>query len=66
MKVIERIIGTIVVTFLYGLVYYITLPTLSLAYLDGAVYIGMGVIIIIALITWWLSLLKKFEKSFHS
>ena len=66
MKVIERIIGTIVVTFLYGLVYYITLPTLSLAYLDGAVYIGMGVIIIIALITWWLSLLKKFEKSFNA
>ncbi len=66
MKVIGRVIGTIVAAFLYWLVYYITLPTLSLAYLDGFIYIGIGIIIIIALIVWWLLLSKEFEKSLYA
>ena len=66
MKVIGRVIGTIVAAFLYWLVYYITLPTLSLAYLDGFIYIGIGIIIIIALIVWWLLLSKEFKKSFYA
>ena len=66
MKVIGRVIGTIVAAFLYWLVYYITLPTLSLAYLDGFIYIGIGIIIIIALIVWWLLLSKEFKKSLYA
>lgn len=53
MKLVGRSIGTIVVVFFYWLVYYFTLPTLSLAYFDGFMYIGIGVIIAIVLIVWW-------------
>ncbi len=53
MKLVGRSIGTIVVAFIYWLVYYFTLPTLSLAYFDGFMYIGIGVIIAIVLIVWW-------------
>ena len=64
MKLVGRSIGTIVVVFFYWLVYYFTLPTLSLAYFDGFMYIGIGVIIAIALIVWWVYAFTYEEKVF--
>lgn len=55
MKVVGKSIVTFVVAFFYWLLYYITLPTLSLAYFSGFCYIGLGIIIAVSLIAWWAS-----------
>lgn len=54
MKVFKGIV-TIVVAFLYWLCYQLFLPTLSLAYLDGFAFIGIGVVLAITLIAMWIS-----------
>lgn len=47
-------LGTIIAAFLYWLLYYFWMPTLSLAHIDGFVFIGIGVILLCAIISMWL------------
>lgn len=54
MKIAKGIV-TLIVAILYGLIYYFTLPTLSLGNLEGFIYIGPGVILAAALLAWWIS-----------
>lgn len=39
----------------YGLLYYICLPTLSFAYVEGFIFIALALLIVVVLITWWVS-----------
>lgn len=52
MKIVKGIV-TIFVSFLYWLLYQLWFPTLSLAYFDGFIFIGIGVIALAALLGWW-------------
>lgn len=54
MKVFKGIV-TVVVAFLYWLLYQLWLPTLSLAYLDGSFFIGMGIVFAAVLFAMWIS-----------
>lgn len=54
MKTLKGIL-TIMTVAVYGILYYLLLPPLSLAYAEGFIFIGLGVIMAIALITWWFS-----------
>lgn len=54
MKVTKGII-TVVVAFLYWLLYQLWLPTLSLAYVDGFLFIGLGVVLAATLVAMWIS-----------
>lgn len=54
MKVIKGIV-TLVVAFLFWLLYQLWLPTLSLAYVDGFIFFGMALIALVAIVTWWFS-----------
>ena len=44
---------TILVLLVYGLIYYISLPTLSLAYFDGATFFSIGVLTLITIFFIW-------------
>lgn len=50
---IYKVFGTVFVALLYWLLYWLWLPTLSIAYVDGFVFIAIGVIAAVALIAWW-------------
>ena len=52
-KVAKTVI-TVAAILLYGIMYYYWLPTLSLAFLDGVWFFGIGIIIIACLIAMWL------------
>ena len=54
MKIAKGIV-TLIVAILYGLIYYLTLPTLSLWHGEGFLFIGVGVILVAALLAWWIS-----------
>ncbi len=52
-------LGTIVSIGVYALLYYVWLPTISLAYLDGFIFIGIGVVLGAAIIGWWIATSNK-------
>lgn len=54
MKVAKGIVSSLVVGFFF-LWYELTLPTLSLAYFDGFLFIGFAAVALVALICWWTS-----------
>ncbi len=54
MKARKTVISVLAVV-LYALMYYIMLPPLSFAYFSGFVFIALGVILIAALVGWWIT-----------
>ena len=54
MKILEKGAGTIVLGFLYWLIYELWLPTLSFAYIDGTIFFGIGIIMIVIIFLIWI------------
>lgn len=56
---IGKVFASIFTVFVLWLVYYITLPTWSLAYVGGFLYIGLCLILVIANVVMWISGYEK-------
>lgn len=65
MKIVKIIITICTVVF-YGILYYLWLPTLSLAYFDGFAFVSLGVLFLSGIISMWASGEYSYEYMPHA